>query len=293
MAEEKNIDIGGDEQEIEVVVPEEEPSKGKPAPKETAAVAAVEGSDEELTEYSEGVKKRIDRLTFKMRESERREQAALELARSFKAQVDMAQQRAQVLDTSLANEYNSRITTQEHMVNDKLRRAIDRGDIDEQILAQRAMAELAVEKDKIRTATRMRETEQSTVPQPTYQEPPAKARPDPKAENWAERNAWFGADEPMTLTAFSHHKALVEKEGFDPTGDDYYEELDKRMRRDFPHKFQGRNPQQTVASPRGSVRSENSKTIKLTSSQVAIAKRLGISIQEYARHVKILGGQNG
>ena len=96
MAEEKNIDIGGDEQEIEVVVPEEEPSKGKPAPKEVTAVA-VEGSDEELTEYSEGVKKRIDRLTFKMRESERREQAALELARSFKAQVDMAQQRAQVL----------------------------------------------------------------------------------------------------------------------------------------------------------------------------------------------------
>jgi len=175
MAEEKNIDIGGDEQEIEVVVSEEEPSKGKSAPKETAAVAAAEGSDEELTEYSEGVKKRIDRLTFKMRESERREQAALELARSFKAQVDMAQQRAQVLDTSLANEYNSRITTQEHMVNDKLRRAIDRGDIDEQILAQRAMAELAVEKDKIRTATRMRETEQSTVPQPTYQEPPANA----------------------------------------------------------------------------------------------------------------------
>ena len=291
MAEEKNIDIGGDEQEIEVVVPEEESSKGKPAPKEPAV--AAEGSDEELAEYSEGVKKRIDRLTFKMRESERREQAALELARSFKAQVDMAQQRAQVLDTSLVNEYNSRITTQEQMVNDKLRRAIDRGDIDEQILAQRAMAELAVEKDKIRTATRVRETEQSTVPQPTYQEPPAKARPDPKAENWAERNAWFGADEPMTLTAFSHHKALVEKEGFDPTGDDYYEELDKRMKRDFPHKFQSRNPQQTVASPRVSVRSENSKTVKLTPSQVAIAKRLGISIQEYARHVKILGGQNG
>ena len=292
MAEEKNIDIGGDEQEIEVVVPEEEPSKGKPAPKETAA--AAEGSDDELAEYSDGVKKRIDRLTFKMRESERREQAALELARSFKAQVDMAQQRANVLDTSLVNEYNSRITTQEQMVNDKLRRAIDRGDIDEQILAQRAMAELAVEKDKIRTATRSRESENTYVAQqPTYQAPPQRATPDPKAENWAEKNTWFGADEPMTLTAFSHHKALVEKEGFDPSGDDYYEELDKRMRRDFPHKFQGRNPQQTVASPRGSVRSENSKTIKLTSSQVAIAKRLGISIQEYARHVKILGGQNG
>lgn len=292
MAEEKNIDIGGDEQEIEVVVPEEEPSKEKPAPKETAA--AAEGSDEELTEYSEGVKKRIDRLTFKMRESERREQAALELARSFKTQVDMAQQRANVLDTSLVNEYSNRISTQEQMVNDKLRRAIDRGDIDEQILAQRALAELAVEKDKIRTATRSRESENTYVAQqPTYQAPPQRATPDPKAENWAEKNTWFGADEPMTLTAFSHHKALVEKEGFDPSGDDYYEELDKRMRRDFPHKFQGRNPQQTVASPRGSVRSENSKTIKLTSSQVAIAKRLGISIQEYARHVKILGGQNG
>jgi hypothetical protein len=180
------------------------------------------------------------------------------------------------------------------MVNDKLRRAIDRGDIDEQILAQRAMAELAVEKDKIRTATRSRESENTYVAQqPTYQAPPQKSAPDPKAENWAEKNTWFGADEPMTLTAFSHHKALVEKEGFDPSGDDYYEELDKRMKRDFPHKFQGKNPQQTVASPRGSVRSENSKTIKLTPSQVAIAKRLGISIQEYARHVKILGGQNG
>ena len=271
--------------EIEVV----DKTSGTEEKVEVTAQPKTVSDDGELEEYSESVKKRIDRLTFKMRESERREQAALEYAKGVKAQLDRVANHTAVLDKSLATEAATRLQVQEQLVSDRMRMAIDRGDINDQILTQRAMAELTYERERLRQ--RPEPTEQQYY-QPQYVQQPVQqsARPDPKAETWAERNSWFGADEPMTLTAFSHHKALVEKEGFDPSGDDYYEELDKRMRRDFPHKFQSRTaPTQQVASARNTART-NSDKIKLTSSQVAIAKRLGIKLEEYARQVKMIGG---
>ena len=191
-------------------------------------------------------------------------------------------------------------------MNDRLRRAIDRGEVDEQILAQRALAELAVERERLKGNVFRPPVESEPMYAPYNQQNGVKtqtapvslekpAKPDPKAEEWAERNVWFGADQPMTLTAFSHHRDLIEKEGFDPTSDDYYDELDKRMRRDFPHKFQQSQPQRTapvqsVASARMPSKADNVQKIKLKPSEVAIAKRLGVRLEDYARQVKKLQG---
>lgn len=271
----------------------------KPAPEEKAvAPEQTEATDDgELAQYSDSVKRRIDKLTYKAREAERQRDAAIEYAKSLKQQVETADTRTSEFAKSLTTEYETRIQAQEQLVNDRLRRAIDRGDIEEQILAQRALAELTVEKERLK-GNLFKPVVEREVAQPVYQQPvtplPTQpTRPDPKAELWAERNAWFGADQPMTLTAFSHHRDLVEKEGFDPTGDEYYEELDKRMRRDFPHKFQQpqRNtPSQTVAPGRVPARADNVQKIKLKPSEVAIAKRLGVKLEDYARQVKKLQG---
>jgi len=286
------VEVTDDGKEAKTVTVEAkpEPEPAKPASEE-----------DELAGYSEGVKKRIEKLTFKMREAERREQAALEYAKSVKNQMDVANLRTAQIDLTLSNEAQNRVKLQEQLIKDRLRIAIDRGDIEGQVQAQRDLAELAVENDRVRANRARTEAlsqevyRQAMNPQPQVQQvaQPAARRPDPKAETWAEKNTWFGADEPMTITAFSHHKSLVEREGFDPTSDDYYEELDRRMRKDFPHKFQqSRAPTQAVGSARSSARPESSSRIRLTPSQVAIAKKLGISVEQYARQVKLLGESN-
>jgi hypothetical protein len=285
------VEVTDDGKETKAVVVEPKP---EPAPAKQAS------DDDELAGYSEGVKKRIEKLTFKMREAERREQAALEYAKSVKNQMDVANLRTAQIDLTLSNEAENRVKLQEQLIKDRLRIAIDRGDIDGQVQAQRDLAELAVENDRVRHNRARSEAQsqevyrQATAPQVQPQpQQYAPRRPDPKAETWAEKNAWFGSDEPMTITAFSHHKSLVEREGFDPSSDDYYDELDKRMRRDFPHKFQQtRAPSQTVGSARSSARPESSSRIRLSPSQVAIAKKLGISVEQYARQVKLLGESN-
>jgi hypothetical protein len=261
------------------------------------AEKAKNSEDAELEQYSDNVRRRIEKLTYKAREFERQRDAAVEYAKSLKHQVETADSRSSEYAKTLTTEYENRIQAQEQLVNERLRRAIDRGDIDDQIFAQRALAELTVEKQQLKGGFLKPPVERG-VAQPAFQPTPQPAqvqpvRPDPKAELWAEKNAWFGADQPMTLTAFSHHRDLVEKEDFDPTTDDYYEELDKRMRRDFPHKFQQpqRNtPPQTVAPARVPARSDNVQKIKLKPSEVAIAKRLGVKLEDYARQVKKLQG---
>ena len=263
---------------------------------ETPVVKKVEVSsgDTDLQDHSESVRKRIDKLTYRVREAERREQAALEFAKGLKGQLDTYQERAHVLDRTLVNEFDNRLKTQEKMVKDELRRAIDEGNVDAQIAAQTALANLAVENDKLRQSKNRRDNEdrqraaiQAAPPPRVEQQAP---RPDPKAQSWAERNEWFGNDKAMTATAYAIHADLVEVEGFDPTSDDYYQELDNRIRNEFPHKFkasQGNTrPQPAVASARTTVKSSSNK-MKLTESQIRVAKSLGVSLEEYARHARI------
>ena len=263
---------------------------------ETPIVKKVEVSsgDTDLQDHSESVRKRIDKLTYRVREAERREQAALEFAKGLKGQLDTYQERAHVLDRTLVNEFDTRLKAEEKMVKDELRRAIDEGNVDAQITAQTALAKLAVENDKLKQSKNRRDSEdrqraaiQAAPPPRVEQQAP---RPDPKAQSWAERNEWFGSDKAMTATAYAIHADLVEAEGFDPTSDDYYQELDSRIRNEFPHKFkasQGNNrPQSAVASARTTVKSSSNK-VKLSESQIRVAKSLGVSLEEYARHARI------
>lgn len=298
--------------EIEVVVDESSDStvsadsekgagnKAEESERAKPAVSEAQGSsseDEELAEYSEGVKKRIAKLTGKMREAERREKAALDYAQALKGQLDEQSRKAQTLESSHLTEYKSRLEHQDAVLKIAMREAIERGDTDKQVEIQSALAQFAVERQRfsqLEAARKVQEEDKGrTVQQPQAQVQPT-TRPDPKAEAWADRNKWFGSDEPMTLTAFSIHKSLVEREGFDPSSDDYYRELDRRIRTEFPHKFQveqaARKPSVVApANGRATASGSPSKTqIKLTPSQVAIAKKLGVSLEQYARQVAVL-----
>ena len=291
MAEEKDR-----EDQIEVVVEEAEPDA--PAAAETekpAAEAQGAKSDPEkddLEQHSESVRRRIDKLTYRLREAERREQAALEYAKSVKNEADRYRVQADSLDKAVVQEFDNRLKIHETLARDKLKSAIDMNDVDGQIEAQRMLAQLAVENEKLRVQRIRQQQVAAQPPQQTAYVPPApEPQPDPKAQSWAQRNQWFGNDEVMTLAAFSIHKKLIETEGFDPNGDDYYGELDRRIRSEFPHKFQTPKPQSTpVASARPSSRTGGKKQIQLTPSQVSIANRLGVSLESYARQIQKLQG---
>lgn len=250
--------------------------------------------EDELADYSEGVKKRIAKLTGKMREAERREKAALDYAQSLKQQLENESKKAQHLETSHLTEYKSRLDHQDAVLKIAMREAIERGDTDKQVEIQTALAQFAMERQRFAQLDASRKTQEEravTQPQPQQPQMQPNTRPDPKAEAWADRNKWFGSDEPMTLTAFSIHKSLVEREGYDPTSDDYYRELDKRIRGEFPHKFQTEQRKPNVVAPangRSASGSPSKTQIKLSPSQVAIAKKLGVSLEQYARQVAAL-----
>jgi hypothetical protein len=287
MAEEQDKD-----EALEVIVEEAAPeAEAKDEPK---ASVKVEPEKDELEQQSESVRKRIDKLTYRLREAERREQAALEFAKSLKGEVDNYKAKSDTLDKSLVQEFDNRLKVQEALTKDKLKSAIDMNDVDGQIEAQRMMAHLAVENERLRVSKLRREQEAAAPRQePVYTPPPQQeVRPDPKAQAWADRNEWFGNDEVMTLAAFNFHKKLVESEGFDPTSDDYYGELDRCIRTEFAHNFQKSKPHitTTVATARSAPRSESKKQIRLTPSQVAIANRLGVSLESYARQIQKLQG---
>ena len=254
-------------------------------------------SEGEMEDYGKKVQGRIDKLTKKVREAERREQAATEYARNVYQENKTLQEKAQSLDDGYVNQYENRVTAELDTVKKQLKQAVETGDVDKQVEANQHLARLSVEAERVRTTQekkerlkKQREEEVEREPQQYQQQyvppqmPPPKA--DPKAETWAEKNEWFGKDEPMTLTSFSIHRNLVE-EGFDPQSDMYYSEVDKRMRDNFPHKFgQQVSPTQTVASANrgGPVRRKG--TVRLTPSQVAISKKLGVPLSEYAKYVK-------
>ena len=258
--------------------------------------AENEQSDEqEIENYSESVKKRINKLTYKIREAERREAAAVEYAQGVQQKLNSTQANLSQKDKNLYDEYSARVESQLASAEDRYRKAHDLGETEEMLSAQKDVAKLAVELESL---NRVKPQAQETTEQPVAQQPVAQqpqANPDPKAQAWAEKNEWFGNDLAMTTTAFAFHRQLVESEGFDPQSDDYYQEVDRRMAETFPHKFNGggevtqvNNVQENVANSSRGARGRTGKgrTVKLSPSQVAIAKRLGVPLEEYAKHVK-------
>ena len=248
-------------------------------------------NENELDQYSESVKKRIDKLTKKMREAERREQAAIEFAETMKKQNEDFEKKVKDLDTGYTNEFKERVNTQSEVIKDNLKRALTSKDNDAVVKAQEQLAQIAIDQQRLKEAEKLllerenapKETKEEKAPQQTYK------RPDPRAEQWAEDNVWFGKDEVMTYAAFGIHKRLIEQEGLDPKSEDYYKSLDAEMRKNFPQQFEDTTKSnrvvQTVASANRSTKSGR-RTVKLTPSQVAIAKKLGVPLEEYAKHVK-------
>jgi len=259
---------------------------------------AVDQQKKELDDYSEGVKKRIAKLTKKMREAERREQAALDYAKKVQAEQDLLKTRFTKLDTGYVSEMENRINSSLEAAASKLAKAREEGDLKAEIAAQTEISKLGYEEARLKEIKSRQEeapkAEEKQVKRPEYQqqEQPQPVNPDPKAQTWAQNNQWFGQDEAMTYTAFSLHKKLVEEEGYDPQTDEYYSEIDRRIKLEFPHKFDKVQPE-TTAKPTQVVASasRNSKpgrkTVKLTPSQVAIAKKLGVPLEEYAKQLNI------
>ncbi|MEL0176668.1 MAG: hypothetical protein VW810_00025 [Pelagibacteraceae bacterium] len=254
----------------------------------------AEEDKKELDDYSEGVKRRIAKLTRKMREAERREAAALEYAQKVQAEQETLKTRFSKLDTGYVTEMENRIKSSLEAAASKLAKAREDGDLKGEIAAQTEISKLGYEEARLSEikSKQTAEPKEQEVKQPQAQQPEQPINPDPKAQAWASKNDWFGQDEAMTYTAFGLHKKLVEEEGYDPQSDEYYSEIDKRIKLEFPHKF-GKVEQQTTSKPTQQVASANRsskpgrKTVRLTPSQVAIAKKLGVPLEEYAKQLNI------
>jgi|TARA_R100000750_G_scaffold31102_1_gene19888 hypothetical protein len=258
--------------------------------------------DEEHTEYSKKVQRRIDKLTKKTREAERQQDAAINYAKTIQAENATLKNRVQNLDQGYVAEYGDRVATQANSLAKDLETAIATNDTATQVELNKKLAQLAIEEERVKTAQLQQRASYATPQQAAYAAQSAQAaqaaqvaqqvpvRPDPKAEAWASKNPWFGEDEAMTFAAFGIHKALVEDEAFDTESKEYYDELDKRLVEAFPHKFgeiapapQSRRPQQAVASATRSS-SSGRKTVRLSPSEVAIADKLGVPLNEYAKY---------
>ena len=310
--EKKTIDVGeADEVATEIDLdkpaeqtkPVEEKVEVEQVQEEEKPVAAEtdtqkeESKEDELKEYSEGVQRRIAKLTRKMREAERQREEAIAFAEASKKEKEEIQSRLSKLDKTYVSEFESRVKT--NLAADKLalKNAIDSQDVDAQVAAQEQIANLTVDAARL-NAMKVAEVEKPKEVNVTPQRQQTTPQSDPKAEMWATKNPWFGNDTAMTYTAFDLHKKLVEEEGFDPKSDEYYSEIDKRIRVEFPHKFdkvednstERVKPTQNVASAKRSASTGRRKTVKLTPSQVAIAKRLGVPLEDYAKQLKITEG---
>jgi hypothetical protein len=256
----------------------------------------AEAKEDELEQYSESVQRRISKLTNRFREEERQRQAAIEYAEAVKKQNEELRSRLDKLDQSYVGEFGSRVEADAAAAKESYRKAYEDGDADGMFEAQQRISRIALEQARYEEAKRRNEERRQQPaaedPVPQRSQQPAPQQPDPKAEAWAGKNEWFGTDQAMTYAAFGVHRQLIEDEGFDPTSDEYYSELDKRIRTEFPHKFAEtkRDSGPRVASA-GSTASKSSspkgrRTVKLTPSQIAIAKRLNVPLEEYAKYVK-------
>ena len=288
--EEKEIDIVELE---ETEAPEAEVSEDQQEEENQA-----QSKEDELSDYSKSVQQRISKITHKYREEESARKSAVAFAEDVKKQNEELRKRLEQLDNSYVGEFGTRIESQIDAAKRAYQAAYDEGDAEQMFEAQKNLSRLALDQAQLEQARRRREIEQEAreqavqapVQQPQAAQP---APPDPKAEAWASKNEWFGSDQTMTYAAFGIHRQLIEDEGFDPASDEYYTELDSRVRKEFPHKFKGAT--RGDAGPRvASAESSASKapsqkgrrTVKLTPSQIAIAKRLNVPLEEYAKYVK-------
>ena len=322
--DEMMVDIDTSGPETEVTLPDEnvnevqtekqtnetiikEPVKTEDAPAEPSEQKDVQAGeqkeDEQLEDYSKGVQSRIAKLTRKMREAERREQAATEYAKAVEQKRKVIESKYEQINNDYVKQFDTRVTTGMDSAQSELARAIEAGDAAAQVEANKKIATLSIDAARL-NVLKDTNTKETVVQQPAAnlsqdanyerQTPQALPTPDPQAEAWASKNSWFGQDRAMTFTAFEIHKELVDGEGYDPKSAEYYAEIDKRIKVDFPHKFGNTEtntskPVQSVASANRSVK-PGRKTVRLTSSQVAIAKKLGVPLEEYAKQIKLTEG---
>jgi hypothetical protein len=282
-AEESSIDVEQPSTvEESTATPEVDLGYTDPVNNDKAEIVEDPKSEDNLQDYSEKTQKRIDKLTRKMREAERREKAALEYAKGVQEELNQKKASLNSIEDNHLKEFDARVDSQREQVKAKLATATADGDVDKIVEANDELTRLAVEKEKARVKLAQREQE---VKEPEAEETVPQAAPiDPKAENWISKNTWFNNDTVMTGAAVEKHKELVQQ-GVDPTSDEYYDEIDKTMRDYFPHKFvEDKKPVQTVAS--AGRKQQGRRTVKLTRSQVAIAKKLGVPLEEYAKFVK-------
>ena len=301
-----NLDDKGEVEKVET--PSEEKIEVEQVPEDKSfeneretKLEKKEDSDE-LKEYSDGVQKRIAKLTRKMREAERQREEAVQYAQSIKNKNDEMEGRLSKMDSSYVSEFETRVKTGLAAAKLALKNAIESQDVEAQIAAQQQLASLTMDEArvnsiKVANENKPKASERQVNINPQQQRMPQQ-QSDPKAEDWASKNSWFGNDSAMTYTAFDIHKKLVETEGFDPQSNEYYAEVDKRIRLEFPHKFdkvdntstERAKPAQNVASAKRSASTGRKKTVRLTPSQVAIAKRLGVPLEAYAKQLKITEG---
>ena len=287
MAEDKQIELElDDNNDVEVEV------KPENTETEEKSVQTEVVEEDQFKKAESSMQKRIDKLTKKMREAERREQEAINFAKNVQQESNNLKTRLNNLDTSYITEYDNRVKSQMAQAEKDLAKAMEIGDSQAAVVANKQIAELSVQNSQLNQAKAQQERQkqiqeqQAYAPQPN--QPQQIRRPDPKAVEWASKNDWFGRDDAMTFAAFGIHKRLVEEEGFDPQSDEYYNELDRRIEDKFnmSSKDTGKRPVQTVASVQRNSGRNSGKKVRLTPSQVAIAKKLGVPLEEYAKYVK-------
>lgn len=288
-----SVDFDDDDQGVEIEMSSDEEETRTNVRKDSSG-------DEELDSYSESVQRRINQLTAKRKQAAEEAQAAVQYAQQMQAENQQMRQRLQQLNGAYNNEAESRLNAQEYQATRALQEANEAGDYEKVAKAQQALAKIAMAKEKVseqkaRIARQnqqqeAQQTQQAQAPQQQYVQPPQQQpQRDPKLERWMEKNQWFGSDRIMTRAAQAIHEQLVLEEDYDPTSDDYYKEIDSRMRREMPHKFKDkRSNAQTVAPASGngrSVKSGRKKSVELTPGQVAFAKKMRIPLERYAKEV--------
>ena len=293
-----------EKEELEIIEQEDDSQEVAEQQEEKAEVEAEaeqeapkNDNEDELAQYSESVQRRIRTLTGKYREEERQRQAAIEYAEAVKKQNEELKAKLDNLDKSYQGEFGSRVESQIESAKQAYQKAYDDGDAEAMFEAQKNLSKLALDQARLEESRSKREAATEVVAaQPQQPQQPQRQQqqvaPDPKAEAWATKNEWFGQDQTMTYAAFGLHRQLIEDEGFDPSSDEYYNELDRRIRTEFPHKFKEkvRDTGPRVASAESTASKSSSpkkrRTVKLTPSQIAIAKRLNVPLEEYAKYVK-------
>lgn len=301
MQEEKTVPIDTSGESLDVTLEEENTKKVEPENTEAPTVEVQEAQetveetktvDDETKEYSASVKKRIDKLTKRLREAERREEAAISYAQGVQKESREIKQKYETLDKNYIDEFGSRVENQLDLAKNKLKNAIANRDVEGQIEANQEIAKLTIDAERIKYSKQIQENDAKSEDKKTEEKPyEPKPKADPKAVEWAEKNTWFGEDEVMTEAARAIHKNLVLTERVDPKSDLYYDQLDKRLREYFPNKFsQGGSTETTkVAQPVASAtrtQKQGRRIVRLSPSQVAMAKKLGVTPEQYAKHVK-------